>query len=202
MLSNNPIQVSLIRTFSKSFPLCLSASPYNSAVIQQKSTIQVSNELDLLTIDAKEYHSCAITLIKLSESKRQKLLSCSADAVVCWTLETAVPPITLATNLGHVEHAAFNRSESLVACCIGNNVHVFNICSATQICFEGHLGKTRACEFLQPHASLDCHDWLISVSEDRTFKSFCISCSLGRCWTNMYLSILYRVILCVYLFGN
>ncbi|XP_065833672.1 WD repeat-containing protein 27-like [Oscarella lobularis] len=67
---------------------------------------------------------------------------------------------------GPVQYLSLNCADTRVACCMEKEVHVLSATGqGAEAILEGHSGLVTAAEFLS-----DKPDWIVSVSEDRTFK--------------------------------
>ncbi|KAI8588315.1 hypothetical protein BDZ88DRAFT_422206 [Geranomyces variabilis] len=118
------------------------------------------------------------------------LVTASADSIHIWRLPGRPPlaqgPLStiLKENPGHVAHLSLSSTDDYVSACIDDSVHVINVKSRQCIVLLGHRSKVTAAEFFVPCE--DCPDassWLLSISEDRTFKVWdiartcCLYCS-------------------------
>ncbi|XP_046849927.1 WD repeat-containing protein 27-like [Xenia sp. Carnegie-2017] len=124
-------------------------------------------------------HKNIITALSFgSKSEPIILASGSEDCVVVWFLEKnfnddgkfchKIRDITVAKDLGSVQHISFDKSQNLISLCVGNEVWIIKIetCELNAI-IKGHHGNVNASKF-SPHED----NSIVTISDDRTFKIF------------------------------
>ncbi|KAI8907475.1 WD40-repeat-containing domain protein [Powellomyces hirtus] len=113
-----------------------------------------------------------------TRSVPRTLVTASVDAISFWLLPASPP---LATNLepkkllkekpGKVAHLCLDVGDNWIAACIDDAVHVIEVETLHTVVLQGHLGKvTASAFFVSSSTTPNAHEWLLSISEDRTFK--------------------------------
>lgn len=100
------------------------------------------------------------------------MISASKDALYRWNLlpnglEQPWGQL-LKSNIGPVSH--LSSAGDSVAACIDQSIHIINIPTGRLLYLDGHQARVTCTEFFPAAENSVERDWLVSVSEDRTFK--------------------------------
>nr|KAJ3421925.1 WD repeat-containing protein 27 [Polyrhizophydium stewartii] len=76
----------------------------------------------------------------------------------------------LRTDVGRMHHLAVHALDAFVAACVGDSVVIVAVETCAAVCLQGHLGNVTMCEFFDGSANRHAKTWILTVSEDRTFK--------------------------------
>ncbi|TPX68688.1 hypothetical protein SpCBS45565_g02904 [Spizellomyces sp. 'palustris'] len=105
------------------------------------------------------------------------LVTASKDSVRCLRLPAEdcynqkLKSELVKEDLGQVCHLSLDAADKWIAASAGNLIYVVELETGRTICLEGHLARVTASEFLLPAEGYpQSKDWLVSISEDRTFK--------------------------------
>ncbi|KAI8827082.1 WD40-repeat-containing domain protein [Fimicolochytrium jonesii] len=108
---------------------------------------------------------------------RRRLFSASSDALCMWQLTVDLGTVVIESEelikeeVGPVAWISVNSADTWIACAVNDAVHVLHVKTGRSIVLQGHLGRVSGCEFFTPLPDApDLAAWLISVSDDRTFK--------------------------------
>ena len=154
---------------------CLLPTSY---CFQDKSSVQMPRQTDSAFEISKEIHSDPITHLLLGNKKPQRIFCCSKSTLSVWDCEYAdstdwrlVPTgRVIFAQLGVVRHLAVHHSDSLVAVCAGNDAVILHVNSGKSVLLQGHIGRLTMCEFFDHTINAESEYWILTTSEDRTFK--------------------------------
>lgn len=180
-MSTNDIHISLAARYTCSIPVSADISAEYLSIAQRTARphLDLTNLNSNSTVKiAQSMHEMPVTSIKMSRSGCW-IVTCSRDALVVWRRQNSLVtndvyiPSPVVQNPGAVYYMTFSHDERWIALCAGTKVLAVHIETARQVMFEGHMAPISQCEFLIPHANApaECCNWIVSVSDDRTFKS-------------------------------
>lgn len=113
-------------------------------------------------------------------------------------------PITLSMDSRTSHFMAFNSDGSYLSCCSGSQVLVFHLKTGKKIELNGHLGQVNQACFLPANLLPFSKMWIMSISDDRTFKGFSIESlisSLGYSGNDVFVSIVHFISIRNFSFG-
>ncbi|XP_028409682.1 WD repeat-containing protein 27-like isoform X2 [Dendronephthya gigantea] len=121
------------------------------------------------------HRKCVTALCFGNKTEPISLATASEDCVLVWFIEnkydlddfcTELQTITVAKDLGYVQHLSFSNCDEMISICVGNEVWVIEIetCELRTV-IGGHHGNVNASKFCPVYDAL-----LVTIGEDRTFK--------------------------------
>ena len=188
-VTDQSIDISLVGAFKDTHGLAMDTSSSCILISQKSSKISLIKSLELFNSRSELYfkrlptslpsnfHRCVITCIKFGYGKPIQFITASSDAILLWkmseshgNLEHATPKLISQTEdlCGTVDSISVHSQNKWIACVVGPKIIAFNLLFDSSVIFEGHTAQIRSCEFLG--ANSPSLDWLMSVSDDRTFK--------------------------------
>ncbi|KAJ3015117.1 WD repeat-containing protein 27 [Thoreauomyces humboldtii] len=112
-----------------------------------------------------------------SRNTPKAIVTASTDSIaIRWLpigpqLQSLPPSTVLKEDPGDVAHLSMDVLDRYVAACIGDDVHVIEVETLHTVILQGHIAKVTASEFFFPSTTNpNSQNWLLSISEDRTFK--------------------------------
>ena len=96
------------------------------------------------------------------------IVTVSKDDIISWKLDDQTMFQKIGKGIDQVSFIKFNSTNEWVAVCTNTDIYAIHVDKSEMICFQGHNAKITACEFSSYNVN---QLWLISVSEDRSFKS-------------------------------
>ncbi|KAJ1340345.1 hypothetical protein BSLG_005047 [Batrachochytrium salamandrivorans] len=71
---------------------------------------------------------------------------------------------------GQIHSMSVHLSDDLVAACVDDSVMIIAVSTGAAIAMQGHSARVTACDFFNSSANPNAKNWLLSLSEDRSFK--------------------------------
>ncbi|KAJ3049883.1 WD repeat-containing protein 27, partial [Rhizophlyctis rosea] len=193
-IPHTSFSIAPVCTLSTTYPLRpsnLAAAHNKIAIPTSKTQITFHNTTTIYSSDIDEVpeieeildtsHPGKISSLRFGNRPSPKLLlAASTQGLTIFTQTLSLSPSApllksskqwvarfLKRDLSSPDHLAVNADDRWVACCTGDSVQVVDAKTGKWTCLEGHMGRATCAEFCGRE---ETRSFLITVSEDRTFK--------------------------------